>query len=194
MSLSPSPKPQLASANSEIPLEVGDDPVLDMSPNESDKPLPLRSVLTRPVLVSVAVNAVFALLNVVAISYIPLVWSTPVEFGGLNLSPASIGLWLSIYGGVGGIFQYTLFSYVIGRFGLRRVFVSGIVACAMIFAIFPFENLALRMTAGAGPSLAVWLFIILQLSSLSVFDLGYGKVSSSLLWILTISVGLAQVQ
>jgi len=157
--------------------EAGDSHDIDIPPDESDKPLPLRSVLTKPVVVTVVNHAMFALLNVIAMTYIPLVWSTPVEYGGLNLSPASIGLWLSVYGGMNGIFQFVFFAHSIRRFGPRRVFVSSIVSCAVIYTIFPFENLALRVAAGAGgSSLVVWSLVTLQLSSLCVSEMGYGTV------------------
>ena len=80
----------------------------DMQPKEPETPLPLRSVLTKPVVVTIANHAMFALINLVAATYIPLVWSTPVEFGGLDMSPASIGLRLSVYGGMNGVFQFAL--------------------------------------------------------------------------------------
>ncbi|KAI9443964.1 MFS general substrate transporter [Lactarius indigo] len=146
---------------------------LDIPPKEPENPLPLRSVLTKPVVVTIINHAMFALLNMVAVTYIPLVWSTPVEFGGLNLSPASIGLWLSLYGGMNGIFQFVFFSHLITRFGARRVFISSIVGCAIIYIIFPFENLAVRVAAGGGSNWALWLLVVLQLSSLCVSEMGY---------------------
>ena len=164
--------PQRVRENSDAPLEESGD---SSSPNEPEKPPSLRSLLTKPVVVTVINHAMLALLNVVAVTYIPLVWSTPVEFGGLNLSPASIGLWLSVYGGMNGIFQFSFFSHLIRRFGPRHVFISSIVACAVIYIIFPFENLALRIAAGGSRSnMVLWLFVILQLSSLCVSEMGYG--------------------
>jgi hypothetical protein len=148
-----------------------------MPPNGPEKPLPLRSVLTKPVVVTILNHAMFALLNMVAATYIPLVWSTPVEFGGLNLSPASIGLRLSVYGGMNGIFQFAFFSYLIRRFGLRNVFISSIIACAVIYIIFPFENLALRVAAGDSSNTVVWLLVILQLSALCLSEMGYRTFS-----------------
>jgi hypothetical protein len=168
-------KLQLVTANSGSPQEGVVSPDLDRTPNDSDKPLPIRSVLTRPVVVSVANYAMLALLNAVVESCVPLVWSTPVEYGGLNLSPASIGLGLSLYGCMDGIFQFLFFSRFVSRFGLRRVFVFSIASSAVIFAILPFENLA--MVTGGGPNLVVWLLMILQLLSWCVFDMGYGKFS-----------------
>jgi len=171
----PSEKLQHAGATFDIPQgEADDSPDLDLSSNDSDKPLPQRSVLTKPVIVTVANYSMLALLNAVAMSYIPLVWSTPVEYGGLDLSPASIGLGLSIYGCMDGVFQLAFFSHSVNRFGLRRVFVFSIISSAVIYSIFPFENLA--MVAGSGPNVVVWLLIIFQLFSLCVFEMGYGTM------------------
>jgi len=166
----------LSRLNSDIPQgEAGDSPDLDMTPDESDRPLPLRSVFTKPVVVTLANYAMFALLNAAVESYLPLVWSTPVEYGGLNLSPASIGLWLSLYGGMDGIFQFLFFSHFVCRFGRRRVFVISIISTAVILAIFPFENLA--VVASGGPNLIVSLLIIMQLSSYCIFDMGYSTMN-----------------
>ena len=170
-----SEKLQFARANSDTSEGEGDDSQdLDIIPDELvDEPPPLRAVLTKPVIISLANFAMLTLLNGVLESYFPLVWSTPAEYGGLSLSPASIGMWLSLYGGMNGIFQFLFFPHFISRFGPRRVFVFSIVSSAVILAIFPFENLA--VVAGGGPNLVVWLLIIAQMSSLCVFDMGYGE-------------------
>ena len=139
----------------------------------ADKPLPLRAVLTKPVIVAVANYSMISLLDTVLDSFFPLVWSTPVEYGGLNLSPASIGMWLSLFGAMDGVFQFLFFPYFISRFGQRRVFVFSIISSAVILAVFPFENLA--VVAGGGSNLVVWLLIIVQLTSYCVFDMGYGE-------------------
>ncbi|KAH9059722.1 MFS general substrate transporter [Lactarius vividus] len=171
----PLEKLQLPRPNSDTPQgEAGNTPGLDTSPDEFQKPLPLRSVLTKPVVVTVANYAMLALIDSMVSAYIPLVWSTPVEYGGLNLSPASIGLWLSLYGVMDGIFQFIFFSHFVSRFGLRRVFVSSFISCAVVYVLFPFENLA--AVVGGGPNLVVWLLIILQLSSFCVFDMGFGAI------------------
>jgi hypothetical protein len=172
----PSQKLQLGRDNSDIPQgEEGDMSDLDMPAHEPGKPLPLRSVLTKPVVITIINHAMFALLSMVAVTYIPLVWSTPVEFGGLGLSPASIGLRLSVYGGMNGIFQFAFYPHLFKRFGPRNVFISVIAACAVIYIIFPFENLAVRVVASSNSSSVVWLLVILQLSALCLSSMGYGK-------------------
>ncbi|KAH8977521.1 MFS general substrate transporter [Lactarius hatsudake] len=161
-----SEKPPHARPNADIPQEETGHS-LDLTP-------PIRSVLTKPVVVSVANYAIFALLGAVVATYVPLVWSTPVEYGGLDLSSVSIGLWLSVYAGICGFFQFTFFSRFVSRFGLRAVLVLSIVSCAVIYTIFPFENLA---AVGGGRNIVVWLLIVLQISSYCVFDMGYSAMN-----------------
>lgn len=174
LDLRPSEKLQLARDNADTSQgEAGGGPDLAMTPIESDKPLPLRSVLTRPIVISIANYAMLALLCAIVESYTPLVWSTPIKYGGLSLSPASIGLWLSMYGGMNGIFQLFFFPRFVGRFGSRLVFVFSIISCALNYILFPFENLA--AVAGGGPNhIIVCLLIVLQMSCLCFFDMGYG--------------------
>ncbi|KAH9955871.1 MFS general substrate transporter [Russula dissimulans] len=162
--------------NSDV-IGEGSSDVLDQHSDDSQKPLPLRSVLTRPVLISLANYAVLALFEMASLALIPLIWSTSVEFGGLNLSPASIGLWMSVYGCMDGLFQFALAPRILERFGAGYAFMTSITACAVVYIMFPFENLALRMrqTVG-GPNAVMWLLILLQLSSLSIQRMGFSAV------------------
>jgi len=146
-----------------------------LSPRRADKPPPLRAVLTGPVLISVASYAILALLTKASDALIPLVWSTSVELGGLGMSPASIGLWMSGYGCMSGIVQYVVFPHFISRFGPRSVVLTSVSTCALIYAVFPFENLALRH-ASSGTQVAERLLIILQLLSLGVTGMGSSAV------------------
>ena len=137
---------------------------------KQDQPLPLRALLTRPVLLSVSNYAMIALLDMAAIALIPLVWSTPVELGGLALSPASIGLWLSGYGCLNGVIQFTMFPRVVGRLGPGRVILTSVAAYVIIYTMFPFQNLAARAR-----SATVWLLIVLQLASICITDMGFSE-------------------
>jgi hypothetical protein len=152
-----------------------------LSPKGTDKPPPLRTILTKPVLITIASYAMLALLTKASIALIPLVWSTSVELGGLGLSPASIGLWVSVYGSMSGIVQYFIFPRLISHFGPRGVVLTSVSTCALVFIAFPFENLALRH-ASSGLQVVETLFLILQLSSLGIAEMGTSKsMPSSLL-------------
>jgi hypothetical protein len=161
--------------NSGIPRggarEVLDRPLKDAQ----EKPLPLRSLLTRPVLISVANYGMIGLLEMTVTTLLPLIWSTSVEFGGLSMTPVSIGLSMAAFGSLNGIFQFVAFPHIVGRFGPRRVFITSIISFVPIYLMFPFENLSLRL-ASSGANVT-WLLIILQLGSLSISDMGFSKCS-----------------
>ena len=149
--------------------------VRNASPKDLQKPPPLTALLTRPVLITIANYAVLSFLEASAITLIPLIWSTPVEFGGLNFSPASIGLWMSVSGCMDGIFQFGIFPRIVGHCGVRPVFFSSIAMAAVIFAMFPLENLVLRHSTG-GPGATTGLLILLHFMSLSIHGMGFGKI------------------
>jgi hypothetical protein len=149
--------------------ETGD--THDLHPTDMEKPLPLRDLLTRPVLVSVANYSTLALLGMVSAALMPLIWSTSIEFGGLDLSPASIGVWLSVYGCMNGVFQFTVFPRAVKRFDLRSIFVTSIGVFALVYTMYPLENLALRRAADNH----AWLLILMQLMGLSISKMGYSR-------------------
>ena len=170
--------PQSVRVNSDIPQEEsrvsGEGTVKD-----AQKQPRLRSLLTRPVRITIINHAMLAFLEVSALALIPLIWSTPVEFGGLNFRPVSIGSWMSVYGCMNGLFQFAVFPHVIGRFGLRPVLVVSIAVYAVIFAMFPLENLALRHAVGSSNP-TIWPLVLLQLGLLSVHKMGFGKFPPTL--------------
>jgi len=146
-----------------------------LSPKGADKPPPFRAILTRPVLISISTSAILALLTKASIALIPLVWSTSVKFGGLGMSPASIGLWMSVYGGISGVVQYVFFPHLISRFGPRSVVLTSVSVCALTYVLFPFENLALGH-APRGLHVAGRLLILLQLTSLGIAEMGSSAI------------------
>ena len=114
-------------------------------------------------------------LEMSVMTLIPLVWSMPVEFGGLNFSPVSIGLWMSVSGCMDGIFQFAVFPRVVGHFGMRRVFISSIAMAAVVFAMLPLENLVMRHTTG-GSDATTRVLILLHFLSCSIYGMGFGKI------------------
>ncbi|KAI9434850.1 hypothetical protein H4582DRAFT_2174405 [Lactarius indigo] len=92
---------------------------------DPEGPLPLRALLTRPVLVSVSS---YGMLDMAAMTLIPLVWVTPVELGGIDsdLDPTSTGMWTSGYGRLNGPVQFTSFPCVIARLGPGHVFLTSV--------------------------------------------------------------------
>jgi len=166
-------------ANSDFP-RVGAGEILDGPVKDTEKPLPLRALLTRPVVVSVANYGMIGLLDMTAGALFPLIWSTSVEFGGLSMSPASIGLWMAGYGFMNGIFQFVAFPRIVGRFGPRRVFIASVLCFIPVYIMFPFENMALRHSSH-GANVVAGLLIMLQLLAISFSDLGFSTLPGTLL-------------
>ena len=148
---------------------------MDRSVKDMEKPLPLRALLTRPVIISVANYAMIALIDMAAGVLIPLVWSTSVELGGLSMSPASIGSWITVCGLMSSILQFSTFPRLVRRFGSRRVFITSILCFFPVYTMFPLENLASRHSS-RDANLVTVLLIILQLSALSFSDIGLGEL------------------
>ncbi|KAH9030867.1 MFS general substrate transporter [Lactarius deliciosus] len=160
--------------NSDIP-RVGEREILDGPVKDQERPLPLRALLTKPVVVSIANYCMISLLDIITIALIPLVWSTSVGFGGLGMSPASIGLWTSGYGIMNGVFQFVAFPRFVGRFGPWHIFIACIILFFPVYIMFPLESLALRhSTRDLNP--AVGLFMILQLSAETLANMGFGVI------------------
>ncbi|KAI0260280.1 major facilitator superfamily domain-containing protein [Gloeopeniophorella convolvens] len=151
--------------------------VVDGPQKDAEKPLPLRLLLTRPVVISVANYGMLALLDIAVAALSPLIWSTPVSLGGLGLSPAAIGLCMACWGVMNGVFQFTCFPRIVGRLGPRRVFLTSIAAFVPIYIMFPLENAALRRAeGGVGAPWAPWMFVVLQLCAIVIADMGFSSV------------------
>ncbi|KAH9054528.1 MFS general substrate transporter [Lactarius vividus] len=160
--------------NADLP-PVGEGEILDGPVTDTEKPVPLRALLTGPVVVTVANYCMIALLDMAAGVLIPLVWSTSVEFGGLSMSPASIGAWMAVYGSINCVVQLVAFPPLVGRFGPRGVFIASIVLFLPVYSLLPFENLVLRHPS-RGLNLAVGLLITLQISAMSFSDMGFSAI------------------
>ncbi|KAH9054522.1 MFS general substrate transporter [Lactarius vividus] len=157
------------------PPQVGEGEILDGPVKDQERLLPLRALLTRPVVVSIANYCMISLLDIIARSLIPLVWSTSVEFGGLGMTPASIGLWTSGYGVVNGIFQFIALPRIVGRLGPRHVFIACIILFFPLYIMFPLESLALRYSS-LNPNQAASLLMTLQLSVATFANMGLGVI------------------
>ena len=90
--------------------------------------------------------------------------STPIELGGLGMSPQMIGAFLAVYGIANGLLQIFFFSKVTDRLGAKVVYLIGITALFPIFALFPIINMYARVD---GLTPIVWLGLATQ-SLLSV--------------------------
>ena len=139
-----------------------------------DKPLPLRKLLTYPVVLSVANYTALAFLSICALALLPLFLAMPLDIGGLNLSPSVIGYIMGSYGLADAVFQVFYFSPIVRRWGERVVFIAAMSAFIPIFLMFPTINFLAR---GWGQSsFGVWLLLGFLVALLTFTDMAFGML------------------
>ena len=159
-----------------ILVQAEEDPMLREESLES--PTSLRSILVRPVLLSVANYGTLCLLDIAYRAIQPLFFSTPCELGGLGFTPATIGLVLGIFGLMNGSLQAVFFARVVRRWGPKRVFMAGMACFVPLFGMFPVINALARPNGVTG---IVWAAIILQLAISVLMDMSFGVSPGPLL-------------
>lgn len=133
-----------------------------------------RDLLTFPVVISIANYVTLAFLNISVNALLPLFFHMPIELGGLDLDPATIGYVMGLYGAGTGAFQIVFFAKLVRRFGTRRVFIMSMISFIPVFMIFPMVSFVAKKWA---VSWGVWVLVTLILFLLFFMDTAYGKCS-----------------
>lgn len=110
---------------------------------------PLRSLLTKPVLLSTAAYAMLSLLDIAYRALQPVFYANPRSLGGLGLLPHAIGSALAVLGFTNGVFQVLCFARLVHSWGVKRVYLVGIASAAPIFALFPLMSAVVRVEDNA---------------------------------------------
>ena len=139
----------------------------------SQTPTSLSDVMIWPVIISVANYGLLALFDIAWAAIQPLFYATPIEYGGLGMSPVTIGIVLGGLGFSNGVFQGLFFAKLVKRWGLKRVFMFAMSMFSIIFALFPIINFAARYSGGLSP--IVWALVALQMFIVLVMDTAYGE-------------------
>jgi len=139
-----------------------------------EKPITLRSLLTYEVVLASANYAFLSLVDISFRAVHPVFLSTPIEIGGLGLTPPTIGKLLSVLGIFNGVFQVCFFAKIHDRWGSKRVFIGGLMSSIPAFALFPVINILARQQ---GYSTLVWITVAVQLLISIVLNLSFGTWS-----------------
>lgn len=135
-------------------------------------PSSLRELLTERVILAGGNYAFLSLVDIAFRAIQPLFYSTPIELGGLGMSPSLIGRILSVFGILNGFTQVFFFARVHDAIGSKRTFLIGILASLPIFASFPLINSMARME---GLSTTVWAGVWFQVVASLSMSFSYGK-------------------
>ncbi|KAF8348802.1 major facilitator superfamily domain-containing protein [Amanita rubescens] len=144
-----------------------------MLSEEHSKPLPLREILTYPVVLSVSNYVTLAFLEIMFTSLVPLFMAMPIELGGLGFTPMVIGSLLGILGAYTGVFQVLFFARLVRRFGPRGLFIVGMLTFCVYSVIYPLINIVARRT---GVTWAVWSLLFIPLFLYPIKDMCYSCI------------------
>jgi MFS family permease len=139
------------------------------------KPIPLRALITKPVIISISNYITLASLDIAYAALLPLFYYTSPEQGGLGLSPSAIGIAMAAYGICNGVFQGLLFSSILDRFGAKRLFTFSISTFAPLFAFFPLIN---QVARHLGVGWLVWCLLALHIVIATICDMAFGPSSA----------------
>ncbi|TFK69972.1 MFS general substrate transporter [Pluteus cervinus] len=151
-------------------------PSSSLHENTSDddgKPLPLRSLLTRNVILAAGNYASLALIDIGCRGIQPIFLSTPIELGGLGLPPSSIGNVLSLFAIVNCALQAFFFARLQRRFGSKRVFLTGVTSTIPFVLMFPLIN---HLARKQGLSTLVWALVYGQVALSVLLNASYGAI------------------
>lgn len=140
---------------------------------DSDKPLSLRSLLTKRVIMAAGNYALLSLIEIAFRAIQPVFLSTPVALGGLDLSPSVIGTLLSISGVLNAIFQVFFSAKVIGHWGTKKTYLVALVFALLSFASFPILSL---LVWKGGMSRLVWALVTVHTVVPIGMNMGYGML------------------
>ncbi|PFH51063.1 hypothetical protein AMATHDRAFT_59741 [Amanita thiersii Skay4041] len=140
--------------------------------SEDEKPLPLRALLVPKVVIAASNYALMSLVDIAFRAIQPVFYSSPIEDGGLGLSPAEIGKIFSIFGILNGVFQL-FFASIHDRCGSRKTFIVGMAATLPMLGSFPVINILAR---AQGCSAAVWSLVGFQVAVSVLTGLSRGAI------------------
>ncbi|KAI5998710.1 MFS general substrate transporter [Pisolithus albus] len=157
----------------ELQLEIG---AQDGAPSDkAASPVPIRTLLkTYSVMIPIANYGILGLVDIGFFALVPLFYATPVEIGGLGLSPFVIGVCMTAFGIGNGLFQMLFTARAIERFGERKVFCSAVLAFFPIIATFPIMSWVISVQKEVGAT--IWVLIFTQMLSWAVVDMAYAVI------------------
>ncbi|KAJ7746327.1 member of major facilitator superfamily multidrug-resistance, DHA1 sub-family [Mycena metata] len=155
----------------EVMVETG--PSIANSESPDEQPVPLRGLLTRPVIVAASNYAALSLVDIALRAVHPVFLATPIEYGGLGLPTPRIGNLLSIFGVLNGGFQVFFFARLHDYLGSKKTFTLGVALALPTFALFPILS---YLASKQGVTLFVWSLALVQVILSIGTSFAYGAV------------------
>jgi len=132
----------------------------------------LNEIFTRPILFTLLNHVCLTFTDMCHFALLPLVYSTPIEYGGLGLDPLRIGTALGTFGLANSILQVNTLGPAVRKFGPRNVYRVAFAFHLGIFAMYPILHF-LAQRAGRADGFVI-AGIVIQLCFQSMIYMAYG--------------------
>ncbi|KAJ7690065.1 major facilitator superfamily domain-containing protein [Mycena rosella] len=152
----------------EIEPLLSDSSVAPEGEPSTDAVPPLRALFVRPVLIALLNHGLLCFCQMSYDVLIPLVYATPIELGGLGLSPLYIGRIMGLSGFLNIFLQLFISAKAIRRFGPRKIFITAFCCISLCFLAYPFLNLFARR-AGKVDAATICVIVFQMVSSFIIF-------------------------
>jgi len=145
----------------------------DSPVEDQQDPEPPRSLLTRPVVLTISVYAAHAYLEISNYALVPVMYTTPIRFGGLGLDPIGMGTCLTAFGIITGIIPFFFFDRIVNFLGRRRALVTFMSGLVLAFLLFPINGTRARHV---GMDVVTWFLVLLHLFLMVGINMAYGCI------------------
>lgn len=128
---------------------------------DSKPPPPLRSLMTRPVINAMVNYAFLAWTEQACAVLVPIMYPTPIKFGGLGLSTFAIGCIMSVIGVFIGLICIVFFPLLMRRYSAAQIYRGAYSFYLVDTLLFPLMNYLARRNGELNG--LVWVVIALQI-------------------------------
>ncbi|RXW25525.1 hypothetical protein EST38_g340 [Candolleomyces aberdarensis] len=127
----------VAAVESGVPIPV----------KEEERP-PLSQLFVPSFVITLANFGLLAFVDMSMSALIPLVYSTPIEYGGLGMDPLQIGTIMGTFSILNGVFSGLFLGSLIRRYGTLNLYQTGIFSFFVVIGGFPVGNALARRAGG----------------------------------------------
>ncbi|KAG2040000.1 major facilitator superfamily domain-containing protein [Suillus americanus] len=152
-----------------VPLPALEPPPVPSS--ISNKPVPIRALFVRQVLIATGSYASVALIDIAFRTVQPVFYATPISLGGLGLDTPTIGTILAVQGIVNGVMQPLAFARLHDIMGAKKLWLFAVTCALPMVALLPVSNTLAR---SSGIIQSVWSLVALQVALMSCITFAYG--------------------
>ncbi|KAF4614202.1 hypothetical protein D9613_007949 [Agrocybe pediades] len=134
----------------------------------------INIIFSRPVLMTLINHMCLTFSDMCHSALLPLMYSTPIEYGGLGFDPFHIGIALGAFGLVNSIVQVNTLGPVIRKFGPRTVYRVSFSFLVGIFAMYPILHFLVQRAGRVDGFIIAGIFV--QLSFQMMIYMAYGSL------------------